>query len=513
MASSTRRKLTRLERILVGSIVSVALVLGAVLAASGWAFKRYGSVPREDLDVQQSSRHEPQNFLIVGSDTREGLDPNAPGAGALTGDKTEGRRSDTMMLARLDVDRGRIDVVSLPRDLWVTLPDGEEHKMNAAYNTGAQTVIDTVEQNFNVPIHHYAEVSFAAFFKLVEALDGVPIYINRPVKDRHSGLNLPQAGCVKLDPYQALAFSRSRQLAYKDAEGVWHSDPTGDAGRITRQQVFLRQAAARIASLGIGDVLVVDRVTAAVTSSVILDDTLSVADLLTLANSFKDFDPADIQTHTLATDESVLDNGSKVQLLDEAQAEPIFDIFRGLSTPPKINTNPVLPEHLSVRVLNGSGTPGRATSAADDLSDKYFVISDTGNPATGPQATSEIRFPPGANESAVLLSTYLTPVPKLVEDATVAPGHLTLILGADYQEVGTPPPTTAQVLESSASSTSAAPSTTAAVSTTTTDGSGDEDSTTTTTAQPGTAAAATAALGPLGFGVEVGVPPPGVECK
>lgn len=510
MASSTRRKLSRLERILVGSIVSVALVLVVALAATGWALKRY-SPDRENLNVQESSRHEPQNFLIVGSDTRDGLDMNADGAEALTGEKTEGKRSDTMMIARLDIDRGRIDLLSLPRDLWVTLPDGEEHKMNAAYNTGAQTVIDTVQQNFNIPIHHYAEVSFAAFFKLVEALNGVPIYINRPIKDKHSGLNLPQAGCVRLDPYQALAFSRSRELAYKDAKGEWHSDPTGDAGRITRQQVFLRQAAARVADLGLDDVLVIDRVASAVTSSVILDDSLSVADLLALAREFKDFDPADIQTHTLATDEHVLDNGSKVQLLDETQAEPIFDIFRGLSTPPKINTNPVLPEHLSVQVLNGTGTTGKASEAAAELSRKYFVISGTGNPASGTQATSEIHYPAGANASAVLLSTYVTPAPKLVQDDTVVAGHLTLILGSDYAEVGTPPPTTAQVLDSAAAATTAAPSTTAAA--TTTISSDGEDSTTTTAKPlPGTEAAAAAALGPLGFGVEVGVPPPGVKC-
>src|SRR5690606_5605265 len=105
----------------------------------------------------------------------------------------------------------------------------------------------------DIPINHYVEVDFNGFKGLVEAIGGIDMYFDRPVYDDHSGLNIHKKGCYTLDGVQALAFARSRDLVYSN--GVeWISDPTGDLGRITRQQVFLRRALAKVATFGLDDI-------------------------------------------------------------------------------------------------------------------------------------------------------------------------------------------------------------------------------------------------------------------
>ena len=68
----------------------------------------------------------------------------------------------------------------------------------------------TINDALDLPIHHYIELDFQGFRDLVGAIGGVPVFFPEPVRDRHSGLNVPEAGCVTLDPVQALAYARSR---------------------------------------------------------------------------------------------------------------------------------------------------------------------------------------------------------------------------------------------------------------------------------------------------------------
>lgn len=478
-----------------GVVMGLAAILVLVGSGSAYAWWRYGRIGRVDAQLDQSVRSEPQNFLIVGSDSREGIDPDSAGAEALLeGHENDGRRSDTIILLRIDAGARRVDMVSFPRDLWLTLSTGKEQRINAAYQHGPQAVIDTIQQNFDVPIHHYVEVNFVAFERLVEALDGVPIYLNRPVRDQHSGLNLPFNGCVRLDGYQALAFSRSRYLEYQSGD-TWHKDGTGDEGRITRQQVFIRQALARVGELGITDVLIFDKLAAAAGESVTLDDSLSVGQLMALGKRFKDFNPDEIQSHKLVTTDHTTSGGAKVQLLDEDSAEPIFDIFRGASTPTPVTTPPVIPEEISLELLNATGKKGFGSEMAAVLREHSFVISDVGNPADGVHPTSEVRYPPGATATATMVASFFVPSPALVEDSSVEPGHVQVIVGTDHQEIESPAQQQAQQQtqqqDNSASTTSSEPANSA--------GTGEA---TATTAVPELTAP----------GVEVGNPPPGVKC-
>ena len=102
-----------------------------------------------------------------------------------------GLRSDTVMILRVEPGAERASLLSLPRDLWVPLAGGGNQRINSAIqNGGPSELIDTIEQYFGIPIHHYVQVDFAGFQELVDVVDGVSVYFPAPARDTHSGLDV-----------------------------------------------------------------------------------------------------------------------------------------------------------------------------------------------------------------------------------------------------------------------------------------------------------------------------------
>ncbi|GAA4144820.1 LCP family protein [Actinomadura keratinilytica] len=156
------------------------------------------------------------NWLIVGSDSREGLTREQKRQFA-TGD-AQGRRTDSMML--LHYGDGGTTLVSLPRDSYVEIPGRGRNKLNAAFAFGGpKLLVRTVEQATGVHIDHYAEIGFGGFVGVVDAIGGVEMCIKEPMRDRKAGLNL-QAGCQTLDGGKALGYVRTRASARADLDRV-----------------------------------------------------------------------------------------------------------------------------------------------------------------------------------------------------------------------------------------------------------------------------------------------------
>jgi LCP family protein required for cell wall assembly len=192
-------------------------------------------------------------IVLVGSDSRSGVDPDAPDAAALgTTAEVTGRRSDTVMLLRRDPDESTLAVVSLPRDLWVDIPGWRTERINAAYSRGPEFLVATVTETLGIPVHHYVEVDLVGFQSVVEALDGVEICVDTPVRDTRSGLSITTSGCHRLDGISALAYVRSR--AYERFEnGSWTRDPTADIGRTQRQRIVVAALVERIGEVIAGN--------------------------------------------------------------------------------------------------------------------------------------------------------------------------------------------------------------------------------------------------------------------
>lgn len=462
------------------------VLLGA--AGAAWGLWSFSSFDREDLDLAAVKEGEPENYLLIGSDSREGVDRSDPAAAVMVGggDEPTGRRSDSMEIVRVDPRNDRISLLSIPRDLWVTIPStGEEQRINTAYSVSVQDAIDTIQQELGIPINHFVEIDFQGFQDLINTVGGVPMYFDHPVRDRNSGLNIPTKGCVTLDGYQGLAFARSRYLEWKDGD-TWRSDPTSDLGRMSRQQTLARAAMAKVRTMGLNDVGKVKGLVDAARDNVTLDDEIGVSDMLGLTAYFSDMDPDSMQTYSLPVTAHTTDAGAAVVLLDEAAAQPVLDIFRGVSTPAVTTTTtpPTEPDDLVVSVLNGGGKEGEARRVSYVLADGGFGLGLILS-APEPVERTTVYYAPGGKQGAELVASWLGPEPELVEEDESAPGTVRVELGADFRTVGAPDD--AELPE--ATTTTAAPAT--------------DDS---TAAAPATTTTTTPGWTP-------GVAPPGITCS
>lgn len=474
----------------VGAVVVVAALVVGVGAAWGlWSFNR---IDRVDLDLADTAPTEPQNFLVVGSDSRANIDEDDPGAGGMLGkDAPTGRRADSLMIARIDPDSERIDLLSVPRDLWVPIAGtGEEQRINTAYSESAQAVVDTVRDALGIPIHHFVEVDFKGFSSLVDALDGVPMYFADPVRDKNSGLYVGKAGCQVLDGQQGLAFARSRHLEFK-SDGEWESDPTGDLGRMTRQQLLTRAALRKAQSMGISDVGKLQRLVDAGIGSVSLDSTLGAGDLLGLGERVARLDPDRMQTHSLPVVPHTTSGGAAVVTIDQAAAQPVLAIFRGDTSAAPVTTTTAAPpteDAITVHVYNGSGQDGEGRRVSFVMSSDGEFVAGSLETVDEPVERTYVAYAKDSRAMGEMVARWLGPEPELRENKKLSQGEVAVVLGEDFESVGepedAPPVTEAPATE--------APS----------DDSAPDDSTVTTTPAPTTTQP----------GWTPGQPPEGITC-
>lgn len=416
------------------SLVVVALLATSAAGVAAYFAQKLDRLTYLDVELSVAPPSgAPRNLLIVGSDNRDGLVDRGIDSGAFMGTGAGGgQRSDTIIVVRVDPPTGEIDVLSIPRDLWVPIPGtGGSQRINTAYALGPQQLIDTIESNFDIPIHHYVEIDFVGFVDLVDAVGGIPMWFDTPVRDAQSGLDVPVAGCHRLDAESALAFTRSRAYQYQDDSGRWHTDPTGDLGRISRQQVFLRRAADQVGELGVGDALTLNRLLDVGIDSVTLDRGLGLDRIRELAGQFADYDSDTMRTHAVPTYSFRTSGGALVEGLEEAEAQPAFNIFRGL---PADAVAPVQVQ--DVTVLNGTGEEGVAAQVADALDQIGFGVTGTGNADDESVARTRIRYGAGGARSADLLERHLTAGAELESDAELEPGALVLEVGSDLTTIG-----------------------------------------------------------------------------
>ncbi|MDQ2677963.1 MAG: LCP family protein [Actinomycetota bacterium] len=425
----------------IAALVVLALV-GVAAAGAGWGLWSFASIEKVDLDLATTETTEPQNFLIVGSDSRAEIDEDDHDAGGMLGkDAPGGQRADSLMIARVDPDSDRVDLLSVPRDLWVPISGtGKEQRINSAYSESAQAVVDTVQDVLGIPIHHFVEVDFRGFEGLVNALGGVPMYFDHPVRDKNSGLFVNDKGCTVLDGRQGLAFARARHLEWKDGEG-WHSDPTGDLGRMTRQQILTRAALSKAQTMGIGDVGRLKGLVDAGIGSVRLDATLGTRDIVSLGSRISDLDPDRMQTHALPVVGHRTDGGAAVVLLDGPAAEPVLQIFRGLTDAAPVTTTTAAPpsaDQITVDVFNGSGIEGEARRISFVLTSQGDFVEGAVEPADEPLDSTVIEYPLGSEAMAQLVASWITPAATLEENEDLAPATVRVTLGADFEAVSEP---------------------------------------------------------------------------
>jgi polyisoprenyl-teichoic acid--peptidoglycan teichoic acid transferase len=325
------------------------LVLAAVAVASGYGYARlrFGQVATVHLLglAPASPPGRPMNLLVVGSDTRQGLRRQDRGRfGAV-----QGQRGDVILLLHLDPASHRAWMLSIPRDLYVPVAGtGGRDRINAALAKGPEQLVETIRADFGIPVSHYLMVDFDGFRAVVDAVGGVRLGFPSPVRDddnghNNSGLLVGAPGCRRLDGEQALALARSRYYQYRGADGVWHTDPGYDLGRIRRQQVLLRALAAQALRRGLTDPLRANAVVGAVASHLTRDDTFTVGQAVRLAGQFRALRPGALVGLTIPTVPARLRNGEQVLL--PAQPATRQTVARFLGRPGPAHPSPSAPTH------------------------------------------------------------------------------------------------------------------------------------------------------------------------
>ncbi len=422
-----RRHRTALLRRTLAALVAVAVfvVTGAMWSATQYLDSKVrnvealdeGSASVQDADGQRGD----ENYLLVGSDSRAGTNGEI---GAGTTAQAEGARSDTVMLAHVPADRGRVVVVSFPRDLEIDRPACAEWdnpsasytstvaepekraKLNSAYATGGpKCLVQVIQQISGLKINHFVGIDFSGFSALVDQIGGVEVCATRPLVDGELGTILPTAGTSTIDGTTALNYVRARKV---------DSETNGDYGRITRQQRFLSSLLRKSMST---DVLLdlrklngfINGFTAAT-----FGENMNSDSLLTLGQSLQGLSAGRVTFLTVPTNGTRY--GNEVPNLPE-----ITSIFRavingtplpgeqGAPTTPAPTTPPEVPKpggSAQLTLRNATNTAGLATSTGRQLTDLGYTVARIDS-AEGVRASTVIRYSAEQAAAAEQLATSI----------------------------------------------------------------------------------------------------------
>ncbi|MCB1255772.1 MAG: LCP family protein [Microthrixaceae bacterium] len=367
----------------------------------------------------------PRNVLIIGTDNAEGIDKNDP---VMKNRAIGTSLADVIMILRVDPRDHSVKLLSIPRDSRVELPSGRMGRINAAMAGvgGEANLVRTIKHNFGIPIDNYIQLDFLGFRKLVEVLGGVPVYFTTPVRDRNSGLAISEAGCHVLNPDQALAYARSRHFYfYKD--GKWRPDGSGDLGRITRQQDFIKRALRSAAEHGLRNPTTALSLVNAAASAVRMDSTLDVGTLVGLVRQFQDFNPDALQSMQVPTKYAPRGGVAYQDILWD-EAEGLLEQFRGVDDPQALK-----PGDIIVGVAGGTSKTTDTTAVESALDAAGFNADQWKSGSKG--KSTVVSYGLLGREAAIILASNLESMPQFKFDASILGYQVRINLGTDFTGV------------------------------------------------------------------------------
>ena len=259
---------------LIGGIIGIIIVLLVVITIFGG--KIFSKLASGGNTTQLASGKGVINILLVGQDGREDV---------------EGSRSDSMMLVSVNKGTGKVKIVSLMRDMYVSIPGHDDNRINAAYSLGGVKLLEqTIENDFQVKIDGNVQIDFESFKTIIDKVDGVEIELSQAEADYlntaywQNGWSL-SAGVQTLNGEQALAYSRIRQVGNSDFE------------RTERQRNVLMTVFRKVKGQGKLKML-----SLAKDIYPMLDTDIGIGDMLSLGTTAIGMDEGDIETYRLPVD-------------------------------------------------------------------------------------------------------------------------------------------------------------------------------------------------------------------
>lgn len=242
--------------------------------------------------IETDTHHQPQNILLLGSDTRGqlGTDPTATG-----------QRSDVMMFIHISGDRKRIDIMSIPRDTWVTIPCYAKGKINWAMSYGGvPCAVKTVEKFLHTHIDHFALINFSGVKEMANILGGVTVDNPRAfvsdTNDYEWNHYSFKKGVITLKGARALAFVRER-----------HAFSDGDVSRAKNQQLFVEGVISAITDRGLfTNPGVMSELATEIGKLLIVDSGLDTGWVVKTGLELAPFDPSHVRMFVMPIEKSAM---------------------------------------------------------------------------------------------------------------------------------------------------------------------------------------------------------------
>jgi LCP family protein required for cell wall assembly len=354
-------------------VVANVVVFGA-LGAVWWAANKVSSAVSTVPDLSLPGNvdlSQPRVFLLVGSDSRENLDDLTDFGPA------GGQRADVIILAKVVPADGRVQLLSIPRDLRIDY-GGRTGRINATFGSGAADLVGAVSAETGVTINHYLQVEFGGFASIIDAIGGIRITFPYPARDLSSGLEVG-AGTQLLDGDTALSYARSRK--YQELRnGEWVSVDANDIGRTRRQQdvllAILTQVDRPTSIAGFQSLL------DALGEFVTVDSGFDAEEILQLAWSMRSISGSDVESMTLPV-QGFAEGGTAYVVRVEPEASTVIDAFAA-------GTAMTTDAQARVQVQNGNGIPGSAGVVASALTEAGFEVVETLDSARSDYQVTEI---------------------------------------------------------------------------------------------------------------------------
>ncbi|MDI3534207.1 MAG: polyisoprenyl-teichoic acid--peptidoglycan teichoic acid transferase [Thermosediminibacterales bacterium] len=351
-----------------------------------------------ETDMPNNSSDKKINILVLGVDA------------GIIGVPNSHKRSDTIFVVSFDQDTKDVKLLSIPRDTRVIIPGHGFDKINAANAYGGpELAIKTVKNFLDIPIHHYIKIDYQGFKQIVDDLDGVEIYVERPMHYDDDAGNLHihlDEGLQLLDGDKAEQFVRYRRY------------PNGDIGRIQAQQKFLEAFARKL--LQPGSVLKLPKIAKTLTSYIETD--MEPGEIIKYANMARTVNIDKIQMAVVPGIDDYI-NGISYFFADEDKTQEIVDEFFRDIDPENMN--------ITVQVLNGNGVSGAASNIALSLKQKGFQVVKVGNADNFDYERTKVIYKSGEIDAAKKVAKIVKSVDFIAEDSNKLSSDVVVIVGKD----------------------------------------------------------------------------------
>ncbi|MGW4058783.1 LCP family protein [Amycolatopsis sp. NPDC004747] len=440
-----------------GGKIALAVVSLLVVGLTGYAWAAMHSLNYTNVISDGGGGEKPadgaRDILLVGLDSRTDAQGNPLPREVLdelrAGDADGELNTDSLIFVHIPNDGSKAVAMSLPRDSYVDIPGYGKHKINSAYaramlqarkdlqkqgvtdpkeldvkanQAGAKELIETVQKLTGSTIDNYAAVNLLGFSEITKAVGGVDVCLKNNVKDDYSGANFTK-GQHTISGVEALEFVRQR-----------HGLPNGDLDRVVRQQVFMAGMARKVLSAGtLTNPGKLNDLIDAIKKSVVLNQNW---DVFGFAQQMKGLTGGQLEFRTIPVknvEYRTPEDGVAIQV-DPVEVKQFVQSLAGpqpgQSAPPAQQADPAN-KATTVDVRNASGRTGLAAGVAKTLENKGFTPGDTANATS--RKTTVIWVPKGGKDKGQAVADALGGSPTIQEDKSVAAGHVTVFLGADYQ--------------------------------------------------------------------------------